>query len=81
MPFRAWRCLNFDENVTKVCSDGNNKRKVITGSNNGSEVYVQMMVYWRTYASLGLDKLRGVVGAGWQTLQKWNWESPDREQS
>ena len=58
--------MNFDWNVTEVYSCGTNKQYIGIGSDNGSAPTRPQaiswtnggIVYWRIYASLGLNELK-----------------------
>ena len=63
--FVEWKCSNCDKNFTEVCSQGSNWQYSSIGSDNGlvpsrrQSHYLNQwkLVYWRIYASLGLNEL------------------------
>ena len=83
--FSWMKMLEFDYDFTEVCSLGSNWQYPSIGSDNGlapvrrqAIIWTNWLVYWRIYASLGLNELRFAqeMNRCWIILYGVMWPSP-----
>ena len=81
------KCMNFASDFTQICSQGSNQQNSSSGSDNGlvpirrqAIIWTNYgLVYWRIYASLGLNELKTIRSQIW--YRKWlkvYWEEIPR---
>ena len=82
--FHEWELLNFNHNLTEICSLGSNSKYGSIGPDNGLAPNRRQAIiwtnddlgYWRIYASLGLNELKIIILThliGWSSLLLLLW--------
>ena len=72
MHFIELKCLNFEYNLTEICSQGSNWQWYSTGSDNGLVLNIPQAIIW-TSDGLGWWHINASLGLNELKVLHWHW--------